>query len=72
MACFIGIMEDFYQEVDPDGMFPLCHSLSSNSCVLPALPMQMFDVFSQSIGYKMLGHSIRIVHCKEALSLYIH
>jgi len=49
LACFIGILE-----------FPLCHSLSSNSCVFLALHPNIlcFPMFSQYIGFKMSGHSI--------------
>jgi hypothetical protein len=48
IACFIEILEEFYQEVESHGKFPLCHSHQN----------PVFHMFSQSIGFKMLGHSI--------------
>ena len=44
MACFEGILEEFYQEVEPMESF-LCVTLSPISCVFPALHPNVQDPF---------------------------
>jgi len=58
MACFVRNLEEFfYQEVEPRKKFPLCHSLVE-FLYFSHNPSKHL-IFCQSVGFKMMAHSIR-------------